>query len=249
MKMLRIVAAMAMAGIAAPCVAAESNTFTLLHKDRVVGKCIYSIEKGKKGYTVKSRFQVKGTQEESTDAYGKASQMTTDVQQSFEYKLDDAMNFVEGFVMDQATRMNTSYVPNKAGDQMTVGKVQQGVQGDPSTVPLRPAFLVAPQYDASVLQVLLLRAMTQGTADKMYWLVLPGTKGQPNASSAQWTAKDDVQATLKGAAVTVHHYQVLAGKTKYELYGDDANTLMLAKVSGNEYVRDGFVLAVNDEKD
>lgn len=247
MKMLRMVATVALAGMALTGFAAENNTFTLLHKDKVAGKCVYSIEKTKKGYAVKTKFTAKGMSDAATTDQDGKSMPLSDTQQTAEYKLDDNMNLLEAIVMDQATRTNTSFVPDKAGTKLTVQKIQQGVAGDSTEVPLRAGFLVAPPYDASVMQLLLLRAMTHPLADKMYYVVTPAPRGYPNASSAQWTVGEDADATLAGKEVKVHHYTVLLGKQKYELFGDDANQLMLAKVGSNAYVREGFELKAKDK--
>ena len=249
MKTIRMVAAVAMAGMALTAFAAENNTFTVLHKDKPAGKCVYSIEKTKKGYAVKSKVGVKAMSDASTtDQEGKASGVS-DTQQTAEYKLDDNMNLVEAFVIltDQASRTNTSFVPDKAGTKLTVQRTQQGVAGDASDVPLRPGFLVAPEYDASVLQVLLLRAMTHPLADKMYYIVTPSKRGTPSATSAQWTAVADTEGVLNGKPVTVHHYTVLMGKQKYEIYGDDANLMMMAKAGSNTYIREGFEVKAKEK--
>jgi len=224
---------LANATIAALPSQAQSNSFDLMSGARNMGHVTYTFAKAKQGYKLTSRvsYHINGIDSDVSD----------------EFKFSDTYTYLEGGASSVTTQMHTSYMPNKARTDLTVGMVQAGVQ-DSHHLAIKPDFAVMPPYDAGAAQVMLLLATTHPTADNLYNIVVPGSggagagKGAPppdssdasaphqapgnNAYDALWTKGPEAAGTLDGKPIALHTYILTAGKSTWTFFADDANTLM-----------------------
>jgi len=243
MKLLTLTAALFLAATGA---AQAQNTFTIQSKGAPVGKCVYSFDKTKDGFKVSSRYQARvASQFQTTDSLSQSGQTVTDVQQTHSYKLDANYAYTGGSITDSTNQVTLGYSPNKQHTEMLLTMLQVGIQGPSKDLPLMPAYLVAPGFDASALQSLLYMATSHPAADSLYFLIVPqDVKKGPMSGQIRWQALADTTGTLDGKTITVHHFGFTYGKPTYDIYADETNKLMQADVSAVKasMVRNGFVL-------
>ena len=234
---------------------APSNDFVLINKSgKAIGKASYTIEK-KNGYKIRSHFNYRvdpadlpavSDPSQSNSSMGRIS----DAQFSFEYSVDDNGNFLSGFTRDTATQLMTSLQPTKARDSININRMQAGVQEGVRTLNLpKPDFLVAPDYDPSVIQLLLTTALAHPHADNTYMLIVPASpdRGPMATNDADYVVLQpagDAKGTLGGKPVDLKHYLLNFHVGKADLYTDADGNLMEADMDPlhAKYVRATFVL-------
>jgi hypothetical protein len=255
MKMIRLAAALLMT-VAATAVYAQQNNFDIKTSGTVTGNCHYTFDAAKGGFKITSHFiNHVPPQLQSADAVtGQAPTLTTEVIRSSSYKLDANYNYAGGNITNSDPALTFGYNPNKQKTQLQMSKMEGGnFDGSPTTVSLKPGFVLLPDLDASAIQSFLYLATTHPTADGNYFLILPvglNVKGSDASATAanvsvHWTAQPDATGTLSGKAITLHHFIFAYGKISVDVYGDATNTLMEADVVGattTSYVRSGFAL-------
>jgi hypothetical protein len=256
MKMIRLAAALLMT-VAATAAYAQQNNFDIKTDGTVTGNCHYTFDAAKGGFKITSHFiNHVPPQLQSADAItGQAATLTTEVIRSSSYKLDANYNYAGGNVTNSDPALTFGYNPNKQRTQMQMSKMEGGnFDGSPTTVDLKPGFVLLPDLDASAIQSFLYLATAHPTADGNYFLILPtglNIKGSDASATAlnvgvHWTAQSDATGTLSGKAVTLHHFAFAYGKTTIDVYGDETNTLMEADAvtgaSTTSYVRSGFAM-------
>jgi hypothetical protein len=240
-----------------------ANNFILVNQTgKTIGNAAYTIETAKDGgYKVKTRFEYHlsaaanaGTQDEGAqpDVSGRAGgngAALIEVQNTGEYKVDANGNFLSGFTQNVANQMMTSFTPNKKRDSVAINHMQGGVAGSPSDLPVpSPQFLVAPDFDPSVIQVLLTTAIQHPHPDSMYLLVVPGTSGRSGDNAvpiAIQLAPDSPTGTLDGKPVALKHYLLNYHTGHADLYTAADGNLMEAIMNPLDasYVRAKFELA------
>ncbi|MDR3734954.1 MAG: hypothetical protein P4L10_05375 [Acidobacteriaceae bacterium] len=243
MKLISLAAALLLTASAA---AHAQNTFNIVSNGSPAGKCVYSFDKAKDGFKVNSRYQVRTvSQFKDADPSDPIARMGSSIQQSHSYKLDAAYAYTGGNMIDSASQVNSGFSPNKQHTEMLLTSVQGGLQGASKDLPLKPAFIVAPLYDASAIQSLLFMATTHPTADSLYFFIVPQDRKPPMTGQVKWTALTDTTGTLDGKPIKLHHYGFSYGTPTYNIYADENNTLMQVDLSQGSvsYVRSGFVLA------
>jgi hypothetical protein len=245
MKMIRLAAVLLFtAGI----VHAQQNTFVIQSNGTAAGKCVYTFDKAKDGFKVSSRFQAKIAAQfhSGSDPTNPVTNDVTDIQQSHAYKLDASYTYLGGSVMDNTTQQTRGYSPNKQRTVMQISMVQAGIQGQSSELPLMPGYMVLPPDDASAVQALLYLATSHPTSDSLYFIIVPNSnpRSGPSSVQAKWVPQPSVTGTLAGKPVTLHHFSFAFGKSIYDVYADDTNTLMETDISVLKvsYVRTGFAL-------
>ena len=228
--MIRKVVLQALVAFAAlPFALAQANSFDVVAGKRSIGHDTYTLKKTKSGYQLSSRI---GTKLNGND---------TDMGDEFKY--DEAYLYVEGGSTDVANQGHTSYNPNKARTQLTIGTSSGSVQ-EAHQLAVKPAFTLLPMYDAGAAQAFLLHALTHPTADNLYSIVVPhqGAGGAPvdpeggsagpaagsgnSAFDALFTKGPDATGTLDGKPVTLHTFTLTAGKSTWVFYADETNLLM-----------------------
>ncbi len=230
----------------------QSVTFDLLANGKVIGKDVYKLNKSKQGYNLSSRYSyhVAGSEFDTSD----------------DFKLSDDFIYLDGGASSIASQTRYSFTPNKTRTVLTVGTVQGGVQAG-SSLDVKPAFAILPNYDAGAAQAFLLEALAKPVEGNLFNIVVPGggsaapppesagndeesnhqaTRSQTGnlAYDAGWNKGADTTGTLDGKPVALHCYFLAAGKNRWTFYADETNTLMeldntLARAS---YVRQKFKL-------
>jgi len=237
---------------ATAALAADNNSFTLLHAGKPIGRASYTIDTTKDGYRLRSHFEYR-IPAAPADALNSdhGSSAPTEAQYSSEFKIDVDGNFLSGYTQNAANQMITAYQPDKLRDSITVSQNQGGVSGDGRTLAMPgPNFLVAPDYDPGTLQILLTTSLAHPHKDSKYTLLVPGNGASPKSSNtliyiAIHTAPD-ATGTLDGKPVTLKHYQVSYLKGSADLYTDDTGRLMEADMGplGSTFVRAKFALVI-----
>ena len=231
--------------------AADNNSFTLLHAGKPVGRASYTIDTTKDGYRLRSHFEYRLPPAPAATLNSDHGSAPTEAQYSSEFKIDADGNFLSGYTQNAANQMITAYQPSKLRDSITVSQNQGGVSGDGHTLPMPgPDFLVAPDYDPGTLQILLTTSLAHPHKDSKYTLLVPGNGNSPKSSNtliyiAIHTAPD-ATGTLDGKPVTLKHYQVSYLKGSADLYTDDTGRLMEADMGplGSTFVRAKFALVI-----
>jgi hypothetical protein len=236
---------------ATAALAADNNSFTLLHAGKPIGRASYTIDTTKDGYRLRAHFEYR-TPAVSTDTLNSGHGSTpTEAQYSSEFKIDLNGNFLSGYTQNAANQMITSYQPSKLRDSITVSQNQGGISGDGRTLAMpSPDFLVAPDYDPGTLQILLTTSLAHPHKDSRYSLLVPGSGIGPKSSNTliyiAIHPASDATGTLDGKPVTLKHYQLSYLKGAADLYTDDAGHLMEADMGplGSTYVRAKFALLI-----
>lgn len=174
-----------------------------------------------------------------------ASSIPGDRQFIQEYKLDADGTYDGGFMMDMTTQVNTSFTPDKSREKLDVILNSAGHQQLEDPIEIKPNYIFLPNYDPSAMQALLIRATTHPVEKDLYLVVVPGMGKDKDPLPALWlTNQPDAHGTLDGKPVTLHHYILRLYKSEYDIFADDANSLMLGTSTTLSaiYNREGFVL-------
>ena len=107
-----------------------------------------------------------------------------------------------------------------------------------------PGAVFLPDFDPGAFDTLLALAVTQD--NRGLWVIIPKKSGAQDASilPVQLATYADLDGTLDGKPVTVHHLQATIGAAKSELFSGPQNQLLQAELpqQGFALVRKGFVL-------
>jgi hypothetical protein len=107
-----------------------------------------------------------------------------------------------------------------------------------------PGAVFLPDFDPGAFDTLLALAVTQN--NRGLWAILPKKSGAQNGSivPVQLATYADLEGTLDGKPVTVHHLEATIGEAKSELFSGPTNQLLQAELpqQGFAIVRKGFVL-------
>ncbi len=107
-----------------------------------------------------------------------------------------------------------------------------------------PGAVFLPDFDPGAFDTLLALAVTQN--NRGLWAVIPKKSGVQDGYTVpiQLATYADLEGTLDGKPITVHHLQATIGGAKSELFSGPANQLLQAELpqQGFALVRKGFVL-------
>lgn len=235
--------------------AIAQNNFSITLHGKPAGKASYTVEKTKDGFHIKSKVSYRLTAaavppDDAAAPRGRSSSsaapgVATDFQFVEDYKLDANSSYAGGFMTNMVTLVNTSYSLSKSRDKLFISQNQAGGASLPTTVDLKPDFVLLSDYDPSVFQSLLLQTAAHPAAKDLYFVVMPGKKPGENAVPAVWlTDQPEAYGTLEGKPITLRHFVLRLYKSEYDILADETNTLMLATSTTLSaiYTRDGFVL-------
>jgi type 1 fimbria pilin len=256
MNRCTVLSALLSVSLASTAALAQSNAFAIVYDGKQVGKSVYTVKKTKKGFEMNDRstYRLGGQDGDLSD----------------EFHYGPGYNYIDGTDIDHNTQLQTSYVPSKAGDQVTISRFQQAGH-DSNIVPAKPDMIVLPSFDAGSAQMALLYVKTSPTADSKYNVLFPGGAGggargggggrhggggtAPDDAAAMptgdntvdmlWVQGKDAEGSVDGKPVSLHTYELAAGRLRVILYADTQNTLMLADAPALKmlYIRNGFKLA------
>jgi len=108
-----------------------------------------------------------------------------------------------------------------------------------------PGAVFLPDFDPGAFDTLLALAVTQN--NRGLWAIIPKKSGTQDASilPVQLATYADLDGTLDGKPVTVHHIEATIGVAKSELFSGPENQLLQVELpqQGFALVRKGFVLS------
>ena len=234
----------------------NTNNFVLMRDGKPVGKAYYSIDKNKGGgYHGKAHFNYKlaasVSLNNSTSADSSRGNVITEGEITYDYKVDDAGNFLSGYFQNGVTQTITSLQMDKARTAVTIGENQAGVSASKSLGMPGADYGVMPDYDPSSVQLFLTTALAHPHADGKYTLIIPGLSGRGGTGYVYVAFKpeaSDASGTLDGKPIALKHYTVQYLKGHADLYTDADGNLMEADMETGtltaNYVRVKFALPV-----
>jgi len=227
MRWIKSVAAVSLVLIAgaAGSKAALAQNFQVSQNGKSVGTANLLLSKAASGFTATSAANInmpglnyKFTENESLDAGYRLTQVQ-----------------LNGTVNGTTATVNTS----KLGAQFLM---KINANGGVTTTPLvmHPHAVFMPDFDPGALQVLLNLGAAHNNADM--WALIPKQSG--SIAAMRIVTNADMQGTLDGKQIAVHHLIVSYDSTKAELFSSPANELLQAewRDEGFALVRQGFKL-------
>ena len=137
--------------------------------------------------------------------------------------------------------VNVTAVPDAA--QILLNVSANG-QSTTTLLESHPGAVFMPDFDPGAFDTLLALAVTQNS--RGLWAILPKKSGTQDGSilPVQLATYADLDGTLDGKPVTVHHLEATIGGAKSELFSGPQNQLLQAELpqQGFAIVRTGFVL-------
>jgi len=204
---------------------AETASFQLMYQGKAIGTAGYRLTATQAG--VYSESNVKAMAQGLQYSISKSEQLT-----AAHVLLHADLSAV---VNDQAVHVTAT--ANENGVQL---KTSANGRTTTSNLAAHSASVLLPDFDAGALANLLLLAAIRNNQD--LWVILPRGTGELRA--VKLTAAANLQGTLDGKLLTVHHLTAeIAGATS-ELFMNDQNQLLQAELPqrGFALVRTGFAL-------
>jgi hypothetical protein len=208
-----------------PAAQAQSAAFQVAQHGHPVGTASFTIAPAPHGYHSTSLVRV--------NMQGLNYALSKDEQ------LSQAGHLVQAQV---SATVNTSAV------ELTVRPAGAQVQLDFSTnghktttsLPDHAGAVLLPDFDPGALQTLLNASARQNSRN--LWVIVPIKSG--SVDPVQMATFEDMQGTLNGKPMTVHHLVATVAGAKTELFSGPQNQLMQAELpqEGFALVRNGFVL-------
>lgn len=208
-----------------PAARAQSATFQVAQHGHAVGTASFAITAAPGGYHSTSLVRV--------SMQGLAYALSKDE------RLTAAHHLVQAQL---SATVNSSAVELTAKPQS--GQVQLDISANgrksSTRLPGHAGAVLLPDFDPGGLQTLLTLAVRQNSRD--LWAIIPRRAGSMDA--VQLATYQDMQGTLNGNPVTVHHLVATIGGVKTDLFSGPQNQLLQAELpqEGFALVRQGFVL-------
>jgi hypothetical protein len=212
-------------GAAAGSQTGLAQSFQISQNGKSVGKANLRVDKSSAGFDATSDADIKMpgltykfTEKESLDPG---------------YRLTKVQ--LDGTVNGSSAKVNTS----KLGAQFLM---KISANGGVTTTPLvmHPNAVFMPDFDPGALQALLNLGAAQNNANM--WALVPKQSGSITAMRVATDA--DMQGTLNGKPITVHHLTLNYNSSKAELFSSPTNELLQTEWTdeGFAMVREGFKL-------
>lgn len=225
MYRLALKVAFAVALVLAPLAQAQSATFQVAQHGHPVGTASFGFTATPQGYHSTSLVRV--------NMQGLAYALSKDEQ------LTPARNLVQA---ELSATVNGSAVELMARPEGGKLLLDISANGRKSTtrLPAHAGAVLLPDFDPGALQTLLALAVRQNSRD--LWAIVPKQTG--SVDPVQLATYADLQGTLNGRPITVHHLVATIAGAKTELFAGPQNQLLQAELpqDGFALVRNGFVL-------
>jgi hypothetical protein len=243
-------------------VSAQKTTFDIFIGGHPAGHDSYTLSESPKGAKLESRYTVKF----SYRVPDHPAPITLDADHTDEFRYDTSLDYVEGSSEDMDEHHIYGFVPSKPRTEIVVTEKYNGAERS-NSLPIGPALLVLPSFDAGAAQAALQSLVQHPSASGTYSIYTAGQTGggegegeggHPHGAPASAPPADgdnvtlearyakgpDFTGTLNGAPVAIHTYILTAAKNKWVFFADDANTLLETRVASPPltYIRSGFKL-------
>lgn len=208
---------------------AQSASFTVAQHGHAVGKASFTFAPTPHGYSSASLVRVKM---QGLDYALSKNELLTAASHLRRVELSATVN---------GSAVTVVVKPGKGGIVLDTSANGRNATAD---LPQHPAAVFLPDFDPGALQTLLALAVEQNSRD--LWAIIP--KGKISVVPVQLATYADMQGTLDGKPITVHHLvatiRVANQGEKTELFSGPENQLLQAELpqEGFALVRKGFVL-------
>lgn len=216
-------------GLLSPSVVAQSGSFEVAENGHPVGTATFNFAATPRGYDSTSLVRV--TMQGLDYSLSKTERLT-------------AANHLRHVLLSAV--VNKSAVTVIATPEAGQFLLDISANGRRSTIrlPAHPGAVFLPDFDPGALETLLTLAVDQN--NRGLWAILPKKTGSQIATieAVQLATYPDMQGTLNGAAITVHHLTATIAGTHTDLFTGPENQLLQAELPqrGFALVRKGFVL-------
>jgi len=224
---------LATAGVmAAGLIAAELNaqSFIVSQNGKSVGSANLQLNKAAAGFSVSSTTKI--------DMPGLKYQFTEIGALDSAYRLNNVQ--LDGTVNGTQVTVSTARQAQQSAGQQYVMKISANGKVTDTPLTYHPRAVFFPDFDPGALQALLNVGALHNNAD--IWALVPKQTGSVEPMRIETNA--DMQGTLDGKPVTVHHLTVTYQASKLETFSGPANELLQAewRTEGFAIVRQGFKL-------
>jgi hypothetical protein len=213
--------------MAAGLIAAEAHaqTYTLSQNGKSVGKANLLLNKAAEGFAATSAANI--------DMPGLKYKFTENVSLDGGFHLSKVQ--LDGSVNGTSAKVDTSL-----NGQQFLMKINANGKVTNTPLAFHPQTVFLTDFDPGALQVLLNLGAAHNNAN--IWALIPKQTG--SATALRIATNADMQGTLDGKAIPVHHLTVTFGTSKTELFSSPRNELLQAEWTdeGFAMVRNGFKL-------
>jgi hypothetical protein len=224
---VRTLASLSLAGFLAliPAAPAESGSFIVSQHGHAVGTASFSVSSTSDGYTSTSlvRIAMQG--------------LDYNLSKTEQLSPQNHLRHVQLSATVNNSAVNVSGSPDQAQFLLNIS-----ANGHSTTTRLdpHPASVFLPDFDPGALETLLALAVTNNNRD--LWAIIPKQAG--SIAPIQLATYPDLQGTLDGKPITVHHLKATIAGTDTDLFSGSESQLLQAELpqAGFALVRKGFVL-------
>jgi hypothetical protein len=208
---------------------AQSGSFIIAQRGNPVGTATVTFSADPKGYDTTSVVRV--AMQGLNYSFSKTERLSS----------ANHLRHVQLSATVNSSAVNLTAAPDAAQILLNVS-----ANGRSSTTRLasHPGAVFLPDFDPGAFDTLLALAVTQN--NRGLWAIIPKKSGTQDASilPVQLATYADLDGTLDGKPVTVHHLEATIGAAKSELFSGPQNQLLQAELpqQGFALVRKGFVL-------
>jgi hypothetical protein len=212
-------------GIAPATAAAQSGSFIISQHGHSVGTATASFTSAPQGYDSTSIVRVAMP---GLDYNLSKTEQLTSANHLKHVQLSATVN---------NSAVNVTAAPDAA--QILINISANGVSTT-TRLAAHPAAIFLPDFDPGALETLLALAVARNNAG--LWAIIPKQEG--SIESVLLATYADMQGTLNGKPITVHHLKATMGGAATEIFSGPENQLLQAELpqQGFALVRKGFVL-------
>lgn len=218
-------AALALALVSLPPASAEDASFALSQHGRAVGTASFSIKSAPSGFNSSSLVKVSMTG------------LSYAISKTEELSSSNRLRHVQLSAIVNSAAVNVTAMPDAA--QLLLNTSASG-RSSSTRLAAHNLAVFLPDFDPGALQTLLTLAAANN--NRGIWAIIPKKAGSVQAVSLATYA--DLQGTLNGQPVAVHHLVATISGDRTELFSGPKNQLLQAEFpsGGFALVRRGFVL-------
>jgi|SRR5271168_4229544 len=212
----------------------DAQSFIVSQNGKSVGSASLKVSKAAAGFSVSSGTKI--------DMPGLKYQFSEIGALDSAYRLNNVQ--LDGTVNGTSVTINTARQAQSSAGQQYVMKISANAKVTSTPLAYHPRAVFFPDFDPGALQALLNVGALHNNAD--IWALVPKQTGSVEPVRIETNA--DMQGTLDGKPVTVHHLTTTYQASKLEIFSGQANELLQAewRTEGFAIVRQGFKLTPPD---
>lgn len=225
--LLPLAAALALSSVAC----SQTGNFTVAQHGKTVGTASFTFTAGPNGDDSETQVSIK------MDGLNYTLAKTEHLSQANHFRHAQLNANVNGKIVNLTAGLAPKTDPTPA--------VLLDITADGNTTDTRlaahPGAVLLPDFDPGALETLLTLGVAQNSRD--LWAIIPKNAG--SVEPIQLATLADLQGTLDGKPIVVHHLQATIAGAPTDLFSGPENQLLQAELpqKGFALVRNGFVLA------